>query len=440
MISLRATLLRWLLGAVLVVGLGGGYLIYRNALAEANAFFDYHLRATALLLRDQTYGFAGQGLPRDVPEYDFAVQVWTVDGRLVYASDPSADLPRRITLGFATEATRGGRFRTYSVIARDYLIQVAQRMSERERRAARLALRTLWPFALLMPVLALLIGWIVNRSLGPMGDLARQLRERQPSALDPLPAASLPSEIGPLVDSLNDLLSRLATALEHERAFIADAAHELRTPLTALRLQLETLTAATGLPDREHAIASLRTGVERAARLVEQLLALARQERREVHATTTVDLQIVAREIIEELLPLADRKRIELSLDAQADAQVTGDADALGTLLRNLVDNALRYTPPGGHVELRLARAGDPHAEVALEVIDDGPGIPQSERARVMDRFYRVPGTETSGSGIGLAIVKIIAERHGARVELDSGPGGRGLRVSVWFPAHGGAS
>ena len=136
--SLRSTLLAWLLGAVLVIGLAGGYLIYRNALAEANAFFDYHLRATALLLRDQAYGFApAPGLPREVPDYDFVVQVWTVDGRLVYVSDPQAHLPSRITLGFSTETSGDGRFRTFSVVARDYLIQVAQPLGERERRAAR---------------------------------------------------------------------------------------------------------------------------------------------------------------------------------------------------------------------------------------------------------------------------------------------------------------
>jgi two-component system OmpR family sensor kinase len=424
------------LGAVSVVGLGGGYLIYRNSLAEANAFFDYHLRATALLLRDQAYGFAQvPGLPREVPEYDFVVQVWTVDGRLVYVSDPAAHLPSRITLGFSTETTDDGRFRTFSVIAREYLIQVAQPMAERERRAARLAFRTLLPFGVLMPVLALLVGWIVNRSLAPLNELALRLRRREPMATEPVAAEGVPDEVTPLVDALNDLLRRLATALEHERAFIADAAHELRTPLTALRLQLDALSTADDSPERQRAMTRLDAGVTRATRLVEQLLAMARLEHRDAPAAERVELEPVAREVVEELLPLADTKRIDLGVDAAAGLAITGDRQALAVLLRNLVDNALRYTPEDGRVDVRIARAAAASGHpVVIEVVDSGPGIPPEERERVFDRFYRVPGTAAPGSGIGLALVKMIAERHGATVELGSGPSGRGLAVRIAFP------
>jgi signal transduction histidine kinase len=435
--SLRATLLAWLLGAVLVVGLGGGYLIYRNSLAEANAFFDYHLRATAMLLRDQAYGFARTpGLPREVPEYDFVVQVWTVDGRLVYVSDPDAHLPSRITLGFSTETSDDGRFRTFSVIARDYLIQVAQPMAERERRAARLAFRTLLPFVVLMPVLALLIGWIVNRSLSPLNELALRLRRREPMATEPVAAQGVPDEVTPLVDALNDLLRRLATALEHERAFIADAAHELRTPLTALRLQVDALSTAGESPERQRAMARLDSGVNRATRLVEQLLAMARLEQRDAPQPERVALERIAREVVEELLPLADLKRIDLGVDAAPGLEVIGDAQALAVLLRNLIDNALRYTPEQGAVDVRITRADDRERSIVLEVVDTGPGIPAEERARVFDRFYRVPGTATPGSGIGLALVKMIAERHAARVELESRAGGPGLVVRVRFPGE----
>jgi two-component system OmpR family sensor kinase len=440
--SLRATLLAWLLGAVLVTGLAGGYLIYRNSLAEANAFFDYHLRATAMLLRDQAYGFApSPGLPREVPDYDFVVQVWTVDGRRVYVSDPATQLPSRITLGFSTEQAGDVRYRTFSVVAREYLIQVAQPMGERERRAARLAFRTLLPFGLLMPVLALLIGWIVNRTLTPLNELAARLRGREPTATEPIAVAGVPNEVTPLVDALNDLLARLSTALEHERAFIADAAHELRTPLTALRLQLDALSGAAESPDRQRALARLDAGVNRATRLVEQLLALARQERREAPSIERVELSEVARDVVEQLLPLADRKQIDLGVDAQAGQMVDGDRQALTVLLRNLVDNALRYTPEGGRVDIRIhhddAQAAGSMATptVVLEVTDTGPGIPVEERDRVFDRFYRVAGTSTPGSGIGLALVKVIAARHGATIDLGSGPNARGLTIRVRFPA-----
>ena len=443
--SLRSTLLAWLLGAVLVVGLAGGYLIYRNALAEANAFFDYHLRATAMLLRDQAYGFSpAPGLPREVPDYDFVVQVWTVDGRRVYVSDPSARLPSRITLGFSTEQADDVRYRTFSVVAREYLIQVAQPMGERERRAARLAFRTLMPFGLLMPVLALLIGWIVNRTLTPLNELAARLRGREPMATEPVAVAGVPREVTPLVDGLNDLLGRLAMALEHERAFIADAAHELRTPLTALRLQVDALGTAGESPERQRALARLDAGVNRATRLVEQLLALARQEGREAPAPERVELGQLAREVVEELLPFADSKRIDLGVEAESGVAVRGDRQSLAVLLRNLVDNALRYTPDGGRVDIRMSNGPRPAADgatnqqagdVVLEVADTGPGIPPADRERVFDRFYRVAGTSTPGSGIGLALVKVIAERHGARIALDSGPAGRGLTFRVLFPA-----
>lgn len=279
--SLRARLLAWLLGAVIATGLAGGVVIYRNALTEANAFFDYHLRETALLLRDQAYGYApAQGLPDEVPQYDFVVQVWALDGTRVYQSRPSAGLPAATTLGYSTVNGRGGRWRVFGVVARGHVIQVGQPVAARESRAAGLAARTLLPFALAMPALALLVWFIVGRALRPLAVLAGSLRTRGPQSLEPLPAAGLPDEVRPLVLALNELLERLAAVLEHERAFTADAAHELRTPLTALDLQLQALAVAAGDVERGRAVADLRAGVARATRLVEQLLTLARHDRR----------------------------------------------------------------------------------------------------------------------------------------------------------------
>lgn len=432
--SLRARLLGWLLGGVLVVGIAGGLVIYRNALAEANEFFDEHLRETALLLRDQAYGFAAQpGLPQEVPQYDFVVQVWSLDGRRVYLSQPSVVLPRATTLGFDTVDGAGGRWRIFGVIARGYVIQVGQALRTRETRAARLALRTLAPFGVMMPALALLIGWAVGRSLEPLRGLARSIRSRRPGALDPLPAGGLPEEVQPLVTSLNDLLERLRRTLEHERAFIADAAHELRSPLTALSLQLQALATATSEREKGEARAQLEAGVARAARLVEQLLSLARHERAEAGFTAEVRLDDVARAVVMESVPFADRRRIDLGIARSEVVGVRGDAEALAALVRNLVDNAIRYSPEHGRVDVTISREGGPSGPVVLEVTDTGPGIPPEARARVFDRFYRVPGTATSGSGIGLAVVKSIADRHGARIELGSGDEGRGLRVRVVF-------
>jgi two-component system OmpR family sensor kinase len=431
--SLRGTLLAWLLGAVLLVGLAGGYVIYRNALREANAFFDYHLRETALLLRDQAYGFsASPGLPEEIPQYDFVVQVWTLDGERVYVSRPQAQLPRTATLGFSTDDTPQERWRTFSVLARGHVIQVGQALGVREARAARLALRTLAPFGVLMPVLALLIWWIVGRSLEPLKTVTRLVEARRPDTLEPLPVAGLPVEVQPLVVALDELLARLRTAIEHERAFIADAAHELRSPLTALDLQMQTLASAADEPGRARALEQLRSGVLRANRLVEQMLSLARQQRGPPAAPERVSLVDLALEVIEESLPLADRRHIDLGLEHAEPVAIQGDADALRVLLRNLLDNALRYTPDGGQVDVLVRREQAATGTGAvLEVFDTGPGIPEPERARVFDRFYRVPGTASSGSGIGLALVRTIAERHRGRVDLGPGRDGRGLSVRV---------
>jgi two-component system OmpR family sensor kinase len=403
MSSLRARLLAWLLAGVVFIGAAGGWIVYRNALSEADAFFDYHLRQTALILRDQPveYLLAPQFPPADAA-YDFVVQVWSLDGVRVYLSRPHAVLPQITTLGFATVATREGRWRVFGVQALTKVIQVAQPMSVRQQRAAELALHTLKPFALLLPVLALLIWLAVGHALEPLQRLTALVKARRVDALDTLPDTRLPDEVQPLVSALNDLLTRLRAALERERAFMADAAHELRTPLTALHLQMGMLARASG--DAERAAASLDD---------------------------------LAREIVAELVPLADAGRIDLGVSAAQPASVRGDPDALRTLLRNLVDNAVRYTPAGGRVDVSVVEeaAGDTRG-ARLTVSDDGPGIPDAERARVFDRFYRRAGTAPPGSGLGLSIVKTIAAAHGATLTLAQGPAGKGLAVTVSFSAH----
>jgi two-component system OmpR family sensor kinase len=434
--SLRARLLGWLVGGVLFVGAGGGLIVYRNALAQADAFFDYHLRQTALLLRDQPveYQLGAQLVPADD---DFVVQVWSLNGVRVYLSRPHASLPQTTTLGFATVATREGRWRVFGVQAVSSVIQVAQPMSVREQRAVQLALQTLKPFALLLPGLLLLIWFAVGQALEPLRRLTALLKARQVDTLDPIPGAPLPDEVQPLVTALNELLARLRAAREHERAFMADAAHELRTPLTALHLQTAMLARASDETERGAALGTLSAGVQRAIRLVEQLLSFARQEPRADRPHLPVRLDELACEIVAELVPLADAGRIDLGVAAAQPVRIEGDPDALRTLLRNLIDNAVRYTPAGGRVDVTVEAvpAADAAGGARLTVSDDGPGIAPAERARVFDRFYRRAGTEPPGSGLGLAIVKAIADAHGATVQLGDGPSGRGLMVSVWFPA-----
>jgi two-component system OmpR family sensor kinase len=438
--SVRARLLVWLLGGVLLMGAAGGWFVYRNALAEADVFFDYHLRQTALLLSDQPVEYLlNPDIPQASADYDFVLQVWTLNGVRVYLSRPHAVLPAITTIGFSTAVTSEGRWRVYGVQSPTKVIQVAQPMRVREQQAVDLALRTLTPFALLLPMLALLIWFAVGHALEPLKRLTQLVKVRKVTALDPLPDERLPSEVQPLVGALNDLLGRLGAALERERGFLADAAHELRTPLTALHLQMGTLARANNETERADAMEKLSAGVQRAIRLVEQLLALARQEPRADVVRKRVRFDDLAREVVAEMVPLADARKIDLGISASQPVHVTGDPDSLRTLVRNLVDNAVRYTPIGGTVDLTVLESADESSShgAVLRVVDTGPGIPPDERLRVFDRFYRPPGTSPPGSGLGMAIVKAIADGHGASITLDSGSNGVGLAVTVSFPLAG---
>ena len=435
MSSLRNTLLAWLLGAVALIGLGGAWFSYRNALVEANAYFDYHLRETALLLRDQVRGLgSGPRLEQQVPDYDFVVQVWSLDGVRIYLSRPHAVLPGLTTLGLSTARTQGASWRVYGVEAEGRVIQVAQPMEVREQRAVRLALKTIAPFAILVPALALLVAWIVGRSVRPVRRFADALRARRPDDLTPVPLEGLPDEARPVATALNDLLGRLSLAIERERAFIADAAHELRTPLTALSLQLQSLAAAGATEDRDAAVRNLETGVARAARLIEQLLAVAREEHAGERDRQPTSLDELARQVVAEWVPIAEAAGIDLGIAEAQVVRVLAEEDGLRMLLRNLLDNAIRYTPRGGRVDVRVSQRGEASPRAVLSVTDTGPGIPAEERSRVFNRFHRVPGTVAGGSGLGLALVQSVANRHGGQVTLESGVDGTGLQVLVSLP------
>lgn len=431
--SLRSRLLAWLTLSVLLAGAAGGWLSYRNALEDADEFFDQHLRQTALTLRDQAFEYAASpSMREEEAEYDLVVQVFSLDGVRVYLSQPHTVLPGITTLGLSTVTTIEGVWRVYGVQTRGHVIQVAQPLSIRGARAAGFALRTLLPFFLLAPVLAIAIWIAVGLALRPLDQLGASVRARSPGDLTPLSEQDLPSEARPLVASLNELLIRLEGVLSRERAFIADAAHELRTPLTAVRLQAEALEKAATSPERDAAQKALVAGVQRASRLVEQLLSLARLAPRATQAPrVAVDLASLARDAVTGLIPLADARGVDIGMSESVTAQVPGDPDALGMLVRNLVDNAIRYTPRGGRVDLAVTANG---VGAQLCVTDSGPGIVPDERERVFDRFYRSPGSAGTGSGLGLAIVKTIADAHAATVTLGEGTEGRGLAVTVTFP------
>ncbi|VVD81803.1 ATP-binding protein [Pandoraea anhela] len=453
--SIRRRLLVGLLITLAIALVLAGIAIFRQARTEANELFDFQLQQMALSLPAESFSSV-QGEHNDTE--GLVIQIWSRNGVELYYSHPRTPLPPRAELGFTTVQTPAGDWRVYAALVGDNVVQLAQPMVIRDSLAVSMALRTLLPLVVAMPLLGLLVWIVVGRGLRPLRRVTKALDARAPGALEAFPEAGLPDEVRPLVRALNSLLGRLDEALVQQKAFVADAAHELRTPLAALQLQVQLLERAQTDAARAEAMRDLRDGVRRASHMVAQLLTLARQEPDAARAATAfVEMPLVPllQDVVAHHAALAVARGIDLGLEAPdalaAISRVRGDANALQTLFGNLVDNALKYTPRGGHVDVRLVSA---MPSPVVEIEDTGPGIAPAERERVFDRFFRggaasvdaspASGASThdapdsaaprvQGSGLGLAIVRNIAQAHGARVELFDARNGSGLRVRVSF-------
>jgi signal transduction histidine kinase len=435
--SIRARMLMAVLGMLGVTALLVAAVTYHNVRAETEALFDYQLRQMALSLRDQGEVDPAQAGALADEQLDFVVQIWSADGRAIYASRAHAALPQRAQLGLADVAVQGAVWRSFSVATPARVIQVAQPLSIRRQLAADAALRSVMPLLLLAPFMAAGAWWLTVLALRPLQRVAAGVRQRDEQSLEPLPTEGLPDEVAPLVTALNALLQRLGQSLDTQRAFVGDAAHELRSPLTALKLQLQLLRRAQTQAQRQPAIDALADGMERAARLVEQLLTLARSEPGAAPASMqALDLSELVRQAVADVVPLALARGTQLELFADTPVTLQGDKAALTALVRNLADNAVRYSPTGARVELHVARRDD---APEMTVDDNGPGIPPQDRERVFDRFYRRGEADEAGTGLGLAIVRSVAVRHGAAVKLDDSPLG-GLRVTLRFDGKPGAA
>jgi two-component system OmpR family sensor kinase len=433
--SLRGRLLWFLLAAITMAAVAQAMIAYRSALYDADQIFDYHMQQMALSLRSGApMANSTAGPITDAENNDLVVQVWTPDGVQVFRSLSRAALPQRAVLGFSNVKANGTTYRIFSVQTANQTVQVAQDMAVRQRMAGTLALRTVGPIAVMAPVLMLVVWWVVSGSLAPVSRVRRQVAARQADDLSPVSENGLPDEVRPLVHELNLLFGRVRTAFDAQQHFVADAAHELRSPLAALKLQILSLERAQDDAARAVAVGRLTAGIERATRLVEQLLVLARQEASDANEVQLepVALADLVKRTLGDMAGIAAARQIDLGLHHADDVNVAGQPDALVILLRNLVDNAIKYTPAGGTVDMEVRRGA---AGVTLVVEDSGPGISPEERERVFSRFYRVPGSEAGGSGLGLAIIKSIAERHGAALTLESSERLGGLRVRVDFPA-----
>lgn len=445
--SLRLRLLVFLIAAIAITACAQGIFAYKSALSEADALFDYHMQQTAFALR--------AGLPTDAkglgslrPEYqnnEFIVQVWTNEGLRIFESAMGDLLPQRAVLGFQDVRARGSTYRVFSLQTRSQVIQVAQDMAVRRKLARGMAWRSLLPMAVMAPLLALAVWWLLGRLFVPVDRVRAQVARRQAQDLSSVDEGDLPAEVQPLVQELNALFGRVRRAFAAQQDFVADAAHELRSPLAALKLQVQGLRHAGDEATRARAVARLEAGIDRASRLVEQLLMLARQEAGGA-PMVAVDLRQVVALALADVAPEAQARGIDVGLaNPQVCAcSVSGVAEELRLLVRNLLDNAIKYSPEGGRVDVDLAHDG---ATVQLRVQDSGPGIPEAERERVRGRFYRSPQSaqQAPGSGLGLAIVQAVAERHGARLTLQHSERLGGLCVQLVFstlasdPIAGGA-
>lgn len=438
MTSIRRWLLGWLIASLAVAALIAGYGIFHTARTEASELFDYELRTVALSVPvDITRGDARTRL---TPEFEgltddrLFVEVWDQTGQSIYKSLGGIDLPR-FPAGLRTIEHDEYHWRVFGVQEGDRFVQAAQPVSVREDLALHLALRTLWPLGLFFPAIILIVLLVVGRGLAPLGSISRALATRSFDSLEPLrPEGRMPVEMKPLVDALNDLLDRLNSASQSQRTFVADAAHELRSPLAALKLQLQAAERDGSLVGSEQTFERIEGRLNRLIHLVHQLLTLAREDAQRSARLEPVSLRRLCERAVGDFSMLAETKQIDLGLvcnhapDTDDAYKVRAESHGIEVLLNNLIDNAIRYTPQGGKIDVILKRSGD---EISVSVSDSGPGIPQAERERVFDRFYRIGGNKEHGSGLGLAIALKIAERHQAVLGIENNGDRPGLRVTL---------
>lgn len=442
MTSIRRVLLKWQIGALLITGLLTSLITYAVAWHAFN-----HLRNDGLaqiayaIVRHGVIASDGTDSEDDAAdEGEFVSQIWDSNDELQYSSlendGPPAQKP-----GHHTVTWNGEKWRTYTLQDGGLTIQVSNPVAHRLSLFREIAPWLLLPLSLMVAILGGMIWLAVGRALRPLAQVRAGIIEQNVHNLKALDTSGLPEEVVPLGTALNDLLRRLEQALVMERTFIANAAHELRSPLTAVRLQAQLANSANATHDavpREQALSQLLAGVDRASHLIEQLLLMARFEpAAQTFKFDDVRLDLLAKQIVGEFSAQADSKRIDLGIGLCKPVQVSGHPESLRALISNLVDNALRYTPAGGRVDVDV----DCDQEKAILCVSDtGPGIPEAFRERVFDRFYRLADANVPGSGLGLSIVKQVAQLHGGEVvalgaaTASTDDAGSGLRIRFSMP------
>jgi len=442
--SLQGRLLVLVVGLVAAVWLGTAAMTWADVSHELDELLDSHLaQAAALLVVQQARAIDDDEDAIDAPTLHryapkVAFQVFH-EGRLAMRSanapaQPMFEPGEHLRTGFRTVQIDGVAWRVFAAHGGEGHVQVyvGEQVNSRDSILWAVLRSMLWPMVVALPLLTLAAWWAVYRGVAPLRRLGHTLAARQPQALAPVVVEGAPSEMAPMLDALNGLFTRIAELMETERRFTADAAHELRTPIAAIRSQAEVARGEADAAQRQHALDATIQGCDRASRLVEQLLTLSRLETGAAPAFAPVELSALVRRVVAELAPLALAKRQTIELDAPEPCSVPGDATLLAVLVRNLVDNAIRYSPPGSVVKVTLAsRPG----RALLKVDDSGPGMDAPDMARIGERFFRVIGSGQSGSGLGWSIVRRIAQVHGAAARVGRSDTLGGLGVAVEWPS-----
>jgi two-component system OmpR family sensor kinase len=407
--------------AILVVAVVAGIFSFASAFDEAHELQDDVLRQVAALMNREHLSpsslTAGRFRARD-EESDVIVQRLGADEKPAPGLNPKGSLPLPATLadGIHTLEVGGERFRVLvETTAFDGRIAVAQESGFRDEIARHSALRTVMPFLILVPILLLVVADLVRKMFRPIAALSKEIDERAEQELHPVEEHHFPTEVRPFAVAINRLLERVAQSMHTQRRFVADAAHELRSPLTALSLQAERLAEAEMSGSARERLDALRQGIERGRNLLDQLLTLAKVQSSSESPKSPESVQRIYRRVLEDLMPLAEAKRIDIGVEGEQDAQVWVSELDMIAVVKNLVDNAIRYSPERGRVDLSVNLE---KGRVVLRIRDTGPGVPLEERERIFDPFYRTLGNDEIGAGLGLSIVKAIADRVGAEVRL----------------------
>jgi two-component system, OmpR family, sensor histidine kinase QseC len=448
--SLQGRLLALVLSVVVMVWLATAALTWLDASHELDELLDGHLaQAAALLVVQQAQEVDGEDergvdaptLHRYAPKVAFQV---FHEGQLTLRSANAPTLPmvkpgRGFKPGFDTVQIAGTAWRVFAASGaeRDVQVYVGEQASSRASILWAVLRSTLWPMALALPLLALAVWWAVYLGVAPLRRLSGALAERQAQALHPVSLDGAPSEMAPMVSALNALFERIGTLLESERRFTADAAHELRTPIAAIRIQAQVALGEADEALRRHALQFTLDGCDRATRLVDQLLTLSRLEAGATSDLTVVDLRALTRRVVAELAPKAISKNQTLDFDAPEPCSVAGNETLLAVLVRNLVDNAVRYSPPSAHIKVSVRQQA---GQLVLSVEDSGPGLAAADCQRLGERFFRAVGSSESGSGLGWSIVRRIAAVHSMELQVERAVELGGLAVRLCCQASAAAA